>query len=105
MDEKVSSMCLYLCVCVRERECVCVREREGERVCVCERESVCVCVCVRERDREGVWVCVCVLVSELLALHVQESSFLHALWPKGRWNKKSKMGSKTRDRKTSTRSN
>ena len=57
--------CVYVCVCVRERECeccggtlytrlapcrwcVCVCERERERVyvCVCERERVCVCVCV-----------------------------------------------------------
>ena len=34
-------VCLYVCVCVRERECVC------ESVCVCVWESVCVlCVCV-----------------------------------------------------------
>ena len=37
-------MCVYVCVCVRERgerECGCVRDGRG--VCVCERD-VCVCV-------------------------------------------------------------
>ena len=45
--------CVFLCVCVREREgvCMCVREREcvyvWERECVCMWERECVC---RERD-------------------------------------------------------
>jgi len=75
--------CVWVCVCVWERESVfvCVWVREIVCVCVwgmsvCERESVfvcvsgmsvcvfvcvryeCVCVCVRERERECVFVCV-----------------------------------------------
>ena len=38
-------MCVYVCVCVWERESMCVWERES--MCVCERESMCVC----ERER------------------------------------------------------
>ena len=41
------SVCVSVCVCVRER--VCVREKESVCACVCERETVRVCACVCER--------------------------------------------------------
>ena len=44
-------MCVYVCVCVRERVCVCVRERESVCVSVCERESVFVCVCEQNNSK------------------------------------------------------
>ena len=73
--------CVYVCVCVRERErdiervcerdSVCVRERPSANffrdaasrppcvfACVCERVCVCMCVCERERARERESVCV-----------------------------------------------
>ena len=57
-------VCVFVCVCVWEKEwkcvCVCVweRERDDESVCVCVWERVKVSVCVRERDSESEWVCV-----------------------------------------------
>ena len=43
--------CVFVCVCVWERERVCVRERES----VCERERERVCVCVWDSERERSW--------------------------------------------------
>ena len=54
-------VCVYVCMCERERDrvSVCVWERERDRVSerVCVRERVCVCVCVRVLDEreQGVY--------------------------------------------------
>jgi len=68
-------VCVYLCVCVRERVCVCMYISElvdvfchgatavstkEVGVCVRARASVCVCVCVCVCACLYMCVCVCV---------------------------------------------
>jgi len=55
LHEKMRSVCMFVCVCVRV--CVCV--------CVCVRECVCLCVCVRA----------CVYVFVLVCVHFCASVF------------------------------
>ena len=64
--EKWFPVCVFLCVCVREKVCACVYV--CVRVCMCERERVCVCVwlCVYVCLHIYVFTCVLVCVEVLL---------------------------------------
>ena len=63
----ISSLSLYICVCVCVRACVCACPRARVPACVyaCVRTCVRVCVCV------CVFVCVCVCVYKFVYIQTQ----------------------------------
>jgi len=65
------SVCVFVCVCVRECVCVCVCACVC--VCVCVRVCVCVCVYVRMCACVCVRVCVCVCMRVLMSMFYKQS--------------------------------